>query len=255
MAAKIDVLAAKQAKQKKFLIVLGVVLAAAVAFQAPKLLGGSDTPTATPTTSIDGTGGTASSTTVTGTPPVDLSAAGNGVGAKAGVSQLASFSLFDTKDPFVQGIVVKTATAGGSTGAKSGTPGAAGGSTPGAGGGGTVTPAEPTLAFATISINGVSEPVTVKGAFPQDDPTFVLASLKPKLAKIGIAGGTLDDGKAARLALGKKLTLVNNATGARYTLELLYVGSEPEQIAGFTSADAAGADAAGTTAAATTTTP
>lgn len=239
MAAKVDVLAEKQAKQKKLLIVLAVVLAGALAFQLPKLLGGSsEPPAAAPAASADTTGATASSTTGTTPAPVDLTAAGNGVTAKAGVTQLASFSLFETKDPFVQGIVVKT-TDGATTPAGKPVdgatkPGASGGVT---GGGTPSTPAAP--GFATISVNGVDEPIAVKGTFPQEDPLFVLVGLKPKLAKIGIAGGTLDEGKAATLRLGKKLTLVNNATGARYTLELHYVGTEPEQIEGFTSGETA----------------
>lgn len=240
MAAKVDVLAEKQAKQKKLLIVLAVVLAGALAFQLPKLLGGSsEPPAAAPAAPADTTGATASSTTGTTAAPVDLTAAGNGVTAKAGVTQLASFSLFETKDPFVQGIVVKTAEAATTPAGKpadgAAKPGTSGGVT---GGGGTPsTPAAP--GFATISVNGVDEPIAVKGTFPQEDPLFVLVGLKPKLAKIGIAGGTLDEGKAATLRLGKKLTLVNNATGARYTLELHYVGTEPEQIEGFTSGEAA----------------
>ena len=50
------------------------------------------------------------------------------------------------------------------------------------------------------------------------------------------------------LKLGKKVTLVNTATGVRYVLKLVYTGAQPEVIEGFTTASgAATADAATTT--------
>src|SRR5690606_29745403 len=72
---------------------------------------------------------------------------------------------------------------------------------------------------ATISVNGDPQALALEDTFPEDDPMFVLAGLKPKQARIGIAGGSLKDGKTVPLQLGKKLTLVDSATGARYTLE------------------------------------
>ena len=42
--------------------------------------------------------------------PADLAAAAKGARLKAGESQLASFSLFEAKDPFVQKIVEKAET-------------------------------------------------------------------------------------------------------------------------------------------------
>jgi hypothetical protein len=78
---------------------------------------------------------------------------------------------------------------------------------------------------------------------------FVLVSLKKKQAKIGVAGGTFDDGATVTLTFGKKLTLANTATGVRYELKLVYTGSQPEVIESFsTGGKAAGTDEQGTTA-------
>ncbi len=38
-------------------------------------------------------------------------------------------------------------------------------------------------------------------------------------------GGTIGNGGKVVLTMGKPLTLVNSATGKRYTLKLLYTGS------------------------------
>ena len=236
MAPKVDPLLAKQAKQKKLLIVLGVILVGAVAFQAPKLLGG------------DKAAVPATETTATPAAVLPGRVAVSPTTPKPGVTQLASFSLFAAKDPFVAKIAPASQDApAGSAAPAAGTsvPGAApqsggGVSTSGGGsvGGGTVVTVKPTLpkpAFATIAVNGVAEPLALKDAFPEEDELFVLAGAKRKGVEIGVVGGSLAKGKTAKLALGKKLTLVNTATGARYTLELLYVGSEPEQVQGFTS--------------------
>ena len=91
----------------------------------------------------------------------------------------------------------------------------------------------------------------MKGTFPTPEPLFVLRSLKKKQAKIGVAGGSFDDGKPVTLKLGKKVTLVNTATGVRYVLKLVYTGAQPEDDRGL-HADARLDD---TTAAATTTEP
>jgi hypothetical protein len=63
---------------------------------------------------------------------------------------------------------------------------------------------------------------------------FVLVGLKQKTAKIAVAGGAFTEGQTVTLKMGDSLTLLNTATGARYTLRLLYTGTTPEQVAGFT---------------------
>jgi hypothetical protein len=56
------------------------------------------------------------------------------------------------------------------------------------------------------------------------------------VAQIGVVGGGFTGGQTIALKMGQPLTLVNTATGARYTLKLLYSGSGPEQVQQFTQA-------------------
>lgn len=240
-ATKVDTAAAKQAKQKKILIVGLVLLAVLLAIQLPKLMGGGNsTPAAAPATPAATDAGTAPSTTgapvaaAAQTAPTTLTAA---AAPKAGKAQLASFSLFEAKDPFVQQIKADvgapgtgSAPAPGSTPAKTDPAIAQGGK----GGAGQAVKEVPT--FATISVNGEPEALEAKQEFPADDPMFRLVSVAAKTAKVGIAGGSLKNGKTVTLQMGKKLTLVNTATGARYTLDLLYTGTAPEQTAAFSPA-------------------
>jgi hypothetical protein len=75
---------------------------------------------------------------------------------------------------------------------------------------------------ATISVNGIAGTVTVGGSFPTSAPVFTLVSLTRASAKIGIAGGSYENGAATvTLVKGKTVTLMNTADGARYTLRLL----------------------------------
>jgi hypothetical protein len=242
---KIDPLAAKQAKQKKILIVLSIVLVAVLAIQVPKLMGGkkgttiaaptTQTPgAATPATPAPGAAGAPSPTP----PPASAPTLGNGAQPEVGKAQLAAFTLFSAKDPFVQQIKVpvgnESAAAGGGGAGK----GAAGKSDGQQGADGKGAKAVPT--FATVSVNGEALPLEAKGLFPVDDPLFVLVSVSAKAVKIAIAGGKLASGRAITLRKGGKLTLVDTATGARYTLELLYTGTSPERTEVFTTTPAAG---------------
>ena len=90
------------------------------------------------------------------------------------------------------------------------------------------------IAYATINLNASPEQVKVKDEFPAASPLFVLLALTKTTAKIGVAGGSFDNGKAVTLEFGKKVTLVNTATGVRYVLKLVYTGTAPEVIEGFT---------------------
>ena len=239
--------------KKQLYVVIGgaVVLALILAIQLPKLLGGSETAAPTTTGAVPTSSGTPSTTggavAVSGSGAV---LAGvkivPGVVVEPGEGQLASFSLFKHRDPFVQ--LVKDQTAAGS---QDGEPvggvkvsnggGAAGPKAVNGGGGGAIvsggtpgTVASPSeLSTATIWVNGSDESVDVKKRFPKTDPTFVLLSLKPKAAQIGVVGGAFTGSAAITLKMGQSLTLVNTATGARYTLRLLYAGSQPEQVQQF----------------------
>ncbi len=263
MATTVDTLAEKQRKQKKILVVLGVLLLAAIALQGPKLwkqING--TPPSAVADSIEeeqDAAAAAAAAAIPGsvTPAGAPSAALVGVSVSTGTrplpgpGQLRTFTLFQTKDPFVQSLPVETPGVESSTGApapadpkpaKSGANGAHGGdgaeTASGSGSGGTSAPAEAAPQYATISVNNTPEPVAVKETFPSEDDVFVLVSLKAKSAKIAVAGGAFTGGSAVTLTMGKSLTLVNTATGARYVLKLLYTGSAPEEVAEFSPSSA-----------------
>ena len=247
-----------QAKSRKQLYIViggGVILAILLAIQLPKFLGGgSEAAPPTTTDAVPTASPTPGATPATGG-SVSVAASGAvlagvkivpGVVVKPGEGQLASFSLFVKRDPFVQvvedkgeagsqdgepvGVQVSGGGGGGSTGAK-GTPSSGNVST----GGQTGSVSNPSgLTSATIWINGSDEAVDVKKRFPKADPTFVLQSLKPKSAQLGVVGGAFTGGGTITLKMGQTLTLVNTATGARYSLRLLYTGSQPEQVQQFT---------------------
>jgi hypothetical protein len=245
-------------KQLYFVIGGAVVLALLLAIQLPKLLGGaSETAPPTTTDALPTSGTTGTPGTTGGS--VNVSGSGAvlagvkivpGVTVEPGEGQLASFSLFRNRDPFVQ-LVKDTGAAGSQDGepvgvkVSGGGGGAAGAGGPkasnGTGGGPIVSGGTPgtvavpsQLTTATIWVNGSDESVAVKKKFPKTDPTFVLLSLKPKAAQIGVVGGAFTGGGAITLKMGQSLTLVNTATGARYTLRLLYTGGQPEQVQQFT---------------------
>jgi hypothetical protein len=241
--------------KKQLYIVIGgaVVLAILLAIQLPKLMGGGSeaaSPTTTDALPTSGTTGTP------GTPGGAVNVSGSGavlagvkivpgVKVEPGEGQLASFSLFKNRDPFVQ--LVKDSTGAGSQDGEpvgvqvQGGGGGAGGPKASNGTGGPIvtggTPGnvagQSQLTTATIWVNGSDESVDVKKKFPKTDPTFVLLSLKPKSAQIGVVGGAFTGSPAITLKMGQSLTLVNTATGARYTLRLLYTGGQPEQVQQF----------------------
>ena len=164
---------------------------------------------------------------------------------KVETSQLASFTLFEVKDPFVQqvgdGVGRRRRTAppadqaAGSTGRERVDAAGSTGSAPAGTGDSPGRPPAPII-YATIDFNAKPQQVQVKGTFPTPEPLFVVRSLTKKQAKIGVAGGSFDGGKPVTLKLGKKVTLVNTATGVRYVLKLVYTGAQPEVIEGFTTA-------------------
>lgn len=256
-AQKTDIAAEKARKQKIVLAVAGVLLVGLAVIQVPKLMKGDSapaaapvaetapaaaaTPTATPTTAA---AVTTTTVAVTGKPAAFVA----GVGLPAthvpapAKSQLASFTLFAGGDPFVQQVSDATgadgATAAPSQPAADSAPpeptASQGDGGTASSGSGSSAQAQPPIDYATIMFEGKPQQLQVKDTFPKGDPMFVLVSLKKKQAKIGVAGGAFDDGQTVTLALGKKVTLLNTATGVRYVLKLVYTGSQPEVIEGFT---------------------
>jgi hypothetical protein len=281
-----DTAAAKAKKQKIILVVGAVLLAGLAALQGPKLMsrGGEAAPAPAASSAVGEAVATTPPVAVAATPgatPAPTAFAGKPAAVVAGValpgtpraraatSQLASFTLFEAKDPFVpkvdDSLSPAQAAADAYYNANGEAPpagGAGGGAAANAGGGGSGAsggpgspvgkPAVPApILYATINLDGRPQQVKVKGEFPESNPLFVLRSLTKKQAKIGVAGGSFDDGQAVTLSFGKKLTLVNTATGVRYVLKLVYTGAAPEVIEGFTTDQG---KPAGTSADASTTT-
>jgi hypothetical protein len=269
MATKVDALAAKQAKQKKILVVLGIVLLAVVALQGPRLLkqvGGSSSSPAPAVSAADQEQAAAASAAAAAATPGAPAASTAAAPVAASVSlasartsanprrpaeegQLRAFSLFTPKDPFVQSLPDETSGATSPTGEPTLSdtqPGAAGKKAAAAAkassgpatsaakaGQSQTAPTEGPPEYATISVNGTPEQLALDDMFPAQEDVFVLLSLKPKSAEIGIAGGKLTKGESLTLKMGKPVTLVNTATGARYALKLVYTGSSPEQMKEF----------------------
>jgi hypothetical protein len=251
---------AKAKRQKMIAVVGGVLLIGVLAIQVPrtmKMMKSQDTtsssspPAATSTTAgstalapptLDGsaTSGTSGSAAAAGasaeTSADGVSDPSNPLPPNAG--QLVSFSKFKSKDPFHQQITDCGTTAGagsaGSAGncASTSTPGAArpaSTKTPGS----SILRSSPVSGSpsvlvkvnrATISVNGVPNAVSVGSSFPAAGPVFTLVSLKQGAAKIGIVGGSYENGAATvTLAKGKAVTLMNTADGTRYVLRLVAV--------------------------------
>ena len=216
--------AARERKQKIFVVVGGVVLLGLLALQLPRLLGGSSSSAAP---AVETTAGDPAATTGTQTPTqtrVVLLDTDRPLAPAPG--KLSSFTVFTSKDPFIQQVV--------SPSPPGGSPGTAGGKQSGtkdspeaSSKGFTVGGAPATLA-TVISVNGARQVLVPGAAFPAADPVFVLVGEQPdaKAVVIGIAGGAYASGaKTTKLKVGKPLVLVNTTTGARYRLVLVAVGN------------------------------
>lgn len=262
---------AKAEKQKKMVIVLGVVLAGALAYAVHTMMslnksGGSKpeaapavattTPSSTPAPASTPlpAAPTPSGVTPTGTPTPTASGSisqqlVSSVQAPANVGQLQSFSLFESKDPFH---------AGGPSSSTSSTPGGSGKGSKGSG-----SPSKPPKAppapptppptSAVISVNGSSETVMTGANFPAATPMFQLVSLTDTTAKVAVAGGSYASGASTlTLKVNVPVTLVNTADGTRYTLELYPQGTVAPT--GSSSSSSPGTTTPTTTTPATTTT-
>jgi hypothetical protein len=188
--------AAKEAKQKKLLILLIVPFIALLAWQGPKtykaLMGGSPPPESTPlqvptTTAPAGT----SSLPGQATKPGELPDTDPQPGLLDG--QLLSFSRFSGRDPFIQRVPVDDSGSA-STG-------------------------------ATIEVNGESEDVGINDSFPASDPTFKLVSVTDSAANIGLVSGSFSNGAdTITIAVGETLVLAAD-DGARYAIKIVSVAT------------------------------
>jgi hypothetical protein len=214
--------AARERKQKIFVIAGGLFLVALLAIQLPKLLGGSSSESTAAETTTPIAAAQAVATAAGGAPVVATIAAPSTVGSE----KLTSLSMFARKDPFVQQqVVADTALASAAETAKPGV----------TTGGDKAGPA--TKAFTTRPAGAAATIVTVNGArqvlepgmkFPAADPIFVLVAENPgsKSVVVGVAGGAYAGGATkTKLRVGHPLTLVNTTTDARYKISLVSVGS------------------------------
>jgi hypothetical protein len=221
--------AARERKQKIFVLVGGLVLAGMLAFQLPKLLGGSSSPEANTTapTSVS-SGPIAAATTTANAASAAVTGSTTGVSASASVAstpKLSSFSIFQRKDPFVQQVKTDDGLESQASGVTKDAKGGAKTDTPT----GTFTTGAKGAASATIvTVNGARQVLEPGMKFPTGDPLFVLVDEKQgaKSVVVGIVGGAYSGGaKSTTLKIGKPLTLVNTTTGARYKISLVSVGN------------------------------
>ncbi len=220
--------AARERKQKIFVLVGGLALVGMLAIQLPKLMGGSSSE-ATPTESTSVVSGPIEAATTTANA---ASAAATGstsvVSASSSVAstpKLSSFSIFQRKDPFVQQVETSDGLEPPAQGTTKDAKAGAKGDAPT----GTFTTGAKGAASATIvTVNGARQVLEPGMKFPTGDPLFVLVAEKQgaKSVVIGIAGGAYSGGaKTTTLKVGKPLTLVNTTTGARYKISLVSVGN------------------------------
>jgi hypothetical protein len=229
-----------QTRQRQIVILAvgGVVLGGLLLFQVPRTLERLNPPAATPTqaTQTAPAPATAQPDAAPATPVVPLA-------TRPPSRRLPALSRFKSKDPFVQQVnpdaapAAPAASAAPAPAAPAPAPSPPAAPAPAASppAASTAAPSKPeatteaarprftvaSSASATISVNGVTEKVTVSRTFPRKDPVFRLVSLSEDAAKIGIAGGTLTGGsQTVTLTKGEPLTLLNTVDGKRYKLEL-----------------------------------
>jgi hypothetical protein len=238
MAKKFDP-KAKAKRQKIIAAVGGVLLLGLLAFQVPRTMkmlhqsapsssSSSTSTTTTPSSVPTAAGGNVTAAALTGgdglTDPDAVPAPKSG--------QLLAFGRFRTKDPFVQQLGTSGSTGGsGATAepaatqpAAANTPAVSPSAMPAAGPSASPRTVKVVASTARISVNGSPQTVQVGRSFPSADPVFKLVSLTGTTARIGIAGGSLENGEATvALKKGKALTLLNTADGTRYVLRLLAI--------------------------------
>ena len=243
MAKKIDP-KAKAKRQKIYAAVGGLLLLGLLAFQVPRTMKMLHQQGADAAASTSATTPTSAPASSTGATAASAASGGSALGDPDALpspqsGQLLAFGRFRSKDPFAQQVQDCSGDSGAcpsapasslssSAGAKAPAKKAPGSATAAVSSGaapstGTSSAQSPVTA-ATISVNGVAESVHVGAKFPASNPTFTLVSLTKSSAKIGIAGGSLENGAATvTLKKGSPLTLMNTADGTRYVLRLLAV--------------------------------
>jgi hypothetical protein len=205
-----DIQKAKEARQKKVLILLVPVFLALVAWQGPKMYkslfaGPAEPPpaaTATPTTP-------ATATPAASGAPESGGLADSEPLPTARSDQLLSFSRFTARNPFiVPGGVTSSAPA-----------------------------QEQLVNTAVIEVNGQSEEVVYGSTFPTGDPVFRLANVTESGVEIGLASGSFDDGReTVAIAVGEQVQLVGD-NGTTYTVRVVSVDFKIPCVPGSTADD------------------
>lgn len=220
---------AKDRRAKKLAIGGGIVLALLLAWEIPHFLGGKKSATPPPAATTTATPGatTPAPTTPGSAPAVAAPTAtpkltNSDVPPRSSKAQLASFSTFASKDPFVQQVTAD---------ATSPAPAPSGSGSASAPASGTPSSSHPVVTSARtlaqsgavmLMVNGKRESVRVGASFPSANPVFQLVSISRAGARIGIANGSYSSGaQTVLLRLNRTVTLVDTTSGARYRLQLL----------------------------------
>jgi hypothetical protein len=191
----------KDRRAKRMAIGAAVVLAVVLAFEAPHYLGGGGSPSSAANTTAVGatTPATASAGTALAAvlPATGAKLTNSDVAPKASKSELASFSDFAGKDPFVQQVTTPSAST--STG----------------------TSTAPTTTTSNASALSSSPPKQGSARLLANVGSATIA-ITHGVARIGIANGSYASGaQTISLVAGRVLTLVDTADGIHYKLRLL----------------------------------
>ena len=264
MARRLTAAQAKQAKQKKIVIVLAVLFLIVAAVQGPKFWKQLHPKPAGEAAPTPGSVPAAAATPATAA-----------ASAPAVSGQLHAFSHLKLKDPFKVLVSVPVADA------SSGAPTDAAAATskpaetpkqpkqpkqttkpavePAASGMVSFSAAAPPPNAAIVKTNGRRQLVYVGNGFPAADARFRLVALGNKAIRVGVMGGGFDGGvPTIKLARGKQVTLANRADGAHYVITLVRLTTaapKPVAPAGSTPAATPAAPAPAATPATTTPVP
>ncbi len=223
---------ARDRRARMTLVVLGIVAVAVAALQGPKLLKSLHSSSSSSTSRAVTTAGSPSSTaSVAASATAGGRLADTAVHTSVGPGQLASFTLFESKDPFAQQVNPNTsaATSSAASTATSAPPAPAPAPRPVRSGpplvvqvGKSSSAATPVAPGVVVSMNGVRERIVVGDGFPSGDPIFRLVSFKGGKARIGLTSGTFKDGsRAIVLGRGKSIVLLDVTTGVKFRLRLV----------------------------------
>jgi hypothetical protein len=108
---------------------------------------------------------------------------------------------------------------------------------------------------AVVMVNGHKELIGAGGTFPASSPLFKLTSFAGAKARVGVVGGSFSNGQPfITMAVGHKLTLLDQTTGVRFVIMFKSLTRAPaEQLTSPTATTSAPTSVPPATPAATTT--